>query len=105
MPPSKEHAAGSVPAGDEVKQVPGSAGEPAAYGHLAPDKIKQLARLIAGGEIKWPDDVTGDLADELTTAVRRHRRAELLRLVGKLIARGILSDRACEESTHVEENS
>jgi hypothetical protein len=58
--------------------------------------LDRLARLVAGGEVEWPDGLSDRQADELTALVRRRRRSELITMIARAIAAELAGSRKVE---------
>ena len=63
----------------------------------APTDLSRLARLIAIGEVPWPDGLQPRTASELAAEVRMLRRFHLMRLIAKSIAADIARNDSREE--------
>jgi hypothetical protein len=61
-------------------------------GHISAETMERCARLLAAGEMDWPEGLSAEQDAELLAAVRRFRRARLVRLIASRIA----ADIACE---------
>lgn len=61
--------------------------------------VTRIARLIADGEVDWPEKLTSDQASALTTKIRNLNRSRLIKLVARLIANDMFRDQAPETET------
>ena len=57
--------------------------------HISAETIERCAQLLAGGEMDWPQGFSGEQEAELLKAVRRCRRARLVRFIASRIAADI----------------
>ena len=55
-------------------------------------ELERLAALLATDDVRWPDGLTPDQAEQLAGAVRRHHRSRLIKIVAQHIASSLLSD-------------
>ncbi len=53
--------------------------------------VDRLARLVANGEVCWPDDVSPQTARLLAARVNTLRRDRLVSLIAKTLAKDLLS--------------
>ncbi|MFH1921716.1 MAG: hypothetical protein ABIP48_17770 [Planctomycetota bacterium] len=58
-------------------------------GHISPETIERSAQLLAGGEMAWPQGLSAEQEAELLKAVRRCRRARLVKFITSRIAADI----------------
>ncbi len=56
------------------------------------DLLRTYARLLAAGEIMWPEGLSPDEAVRLEQMVREHRRKRLVALIASRIAAEIAED-------------
>lgn len=58
-------------------------------GQISAETIERCAQLLASGEMDWPRDFSDKQEAELLKAVRRCRRARLVRFIASRIAADI----------------
>lgn len=65
--------------------------EPDKYNDLlsTPEKLDQVARIVAQGEFPFPTGLTSDQAAQLATEVRKRRRRRLVKFIARSIAQEI----------------
>ena len=84
-------------------QTPDSISSPKSDSHntqvISAETIERCAQLLAVGEMDWPQGLSDDQEIELLAAVRRCRRARLV----KLIASRIAAELAVESRARVKE--
>jgi hypothetical protein len=66
---------------------------------ISPDTFQRCAELLAAGEMDWPEGLSKEQQSDLLTAVRRCRRARLI----KFIASRIAADLAAEARSRARE--
>lgn len=54
------------------------------------EQVRQWARLIAAGEIDWPEELPVEVEAELIRAVRAEQRARIVDLIARLIAADLI---------------
>ena len=59
---------------------------------LSAETIERCAQLLATDEMDWPEGLSGEQDAELLIAVRRYRRARLVKLIASRIAADIASE-------------
>jgi hypothetical protein len=78
-----DHDGAGPASGDRVEP------SPAKHRALTSDSLLRRAALIAGGEIRFPTDLSADDAADLAREVRRLRRIGLVRYIARAIAQDI----------------
>jgi len=77
-------------------QTPDSTGSPNPDSHhagqISAETIERCAQLLAGGEMDWPQGLSDEQEAELLAAVRRCRRARLVKFIASRIASDIASE-------------
>ena len=59
---------------------------------LTSEQMEHWARLLADGEVEFPDDLPVQQADALAAATRRRRRDRFVKLIARQIALFLKSD-------------
>ena len=80
---------GSVQSHDAGGRTPGSTAPPQAPVELTADQFERWARLLAEGDVEFPDNLPAPQADRLLAEVRQRRRGRLVRLIAHGIAQGL----------------
>ena len=75
--------------GQDPKPTSSPESDPYHTGHISPETIERCAQLLAGGEIEWPQGFSAEQETELLKAVRRCRRARLVKFIASRIAADI----------------
>jgi hypothetical protein len=59
---------------------------------ISAETIERCAQLLAAGEMDWPQDFSTEQEADLLTAVRRCRRARLVKFIASRIAADLASE-------------
>jgi hypothetical protein len=66
--------------------------DPRCSQQFSSETLARCARLLAAGEMDWPDGLSKEQEEELLTAVRRWRRARLINLIASRIAADLAAE-------------
>lgn len=70
-------------------------------GEWTAEALDRCAQLIAADEMQWPPDLSDEQESQLLSAVRRYRRAMLIKFIAARIAADIVQD-GKKETTETE---